>query len=253
MAELAPNLSAREQFELSNPLDSAEKRETAANSTQLFKDSMDVLRENQRDDINRGQHISKSAAGSEAGKCLVKYLSSRQDSPTVLKPVKAYIEKFLSPQKTGEFMSGFVGEYAFAHFLATARDHSIEYPETKEDTELKVDWVIKDQNKPDTYVQTKVLPFASEQIESTRMVYDISQPAALKEMADNLYSYRYKKDLAIGDYVKRAEEMLKINQEGGKQLIFCLIPSDEISIASGTFVNFDFKDQLSSQLESVGL
>lgn len=240
MGELAPQ--PRETFELINPLDSVNGLEKARNNTRLFRDAMDRYIKSQL-----------PVDGADAGKCLVRYLSSRQDSPDILKPVEKYVEKLLPLKKAKEFMSGFVGEYAFAHLIATKTNRTIEYPETDEDTKLKADWVITESAKPEKFVQTKVLPLVDEQVEDAQLIYDISNPTALREMEDNLYSYHYKGDIAIGDYIRRAEKMAKVNQGTSRQLIFCLIPSGEISVVSGTFVNGDFLEKMEGELAQVGL
>jgi len=242
MGEMPTIPQPREQFELTNPLNSVENREKAKDNTRLFKDAMD-------------RYIKSQSAvdGADAGKCFVRMLSSHQDSPDVIKPVKKYIERLLPPKKAGEFMGGFVGEYAFAHLLASKTDRKIEYPETVEDTELKADWVVADPGKQEKFIQTKVLPLVDERTEDAQLVYDISNPVSLKEMEENLYSYHYKGDIAIGDYIRRAEEMVKLNQGTGKQLIFCLIPSGEMSVVSGTFVNRDFQEKMKGELAQVGL
>lgn len=253
MTELASSPYQKETFELTNPSGSAESREKAKNNTRLFREAMARLRDSQDNEIRHGRYVSASQAGAEAGKCLVRYLSSHQDNPDVLKPVKTFVSRILPPPRAGEFISGFVGEYAFAHFLVASKNRIVKYPETDEDRKLQVDWIVADPGKPEAYVQTKVLPLADEQVEDARLVYDISNPAVLEEMEENLYSYRFKREISIGDYIRRAEEMAQANQGADKQLIFCLIPSGEISVVSGTFVNRDFQDKMRSELENVGL
>lgn len=246
----------RELFELTDPRSSIEAQERREKVTQKFKDILDILRDIQNNNlvIRNGRRIPESEAGSDAGKCLVQYLSSRQDAPAIMQPVKRYIDKILTnPRKAGEFMSGFVGEYAFAHFLATDSNHKIEYSETEEDMVQKVDWVITKQDESETYIQAKVIALDDEQVESAQLIYDISDPKAIKDMSDNLYSYRFRRDVDIRWHINKANEMVQANQGSGKQLLYCLIPSSEISPNSGTFVNRDFTYKMRDELARVGL